>query len=141
MRETKAEIEAEEVALRCEVQFSREHGRAKLKNPRKKNPGNPHPYKGGFYIVDKRTGKSVAGPSSVAEADMVLETSAGYSHGTHQVIGGRYLTEHAFKSNPKKKNNPHKKTKRKKKTSSKKRAKKTSSKKRAKKKTTRRRAA
>ena len=59
---------------------------------------NPRAYKGGYYIIAKRSGKVVAGPFSVAEADRVLEGSPGYAHRTHQVVGGSYLGPLAFKN-------------------------------------------
>ena len=63
----------------------------------KKAKKNPRRQPGGFYIVDTRVGKVVAGPYSVGEADMTLEGSAGYDHATHQVIDERYLADLAFK--------------------------------------------
>lgn len=80
--------------------------RVKVANP----GGYPRRY-GDYYIVDTRPGGGVvAGPfSPVSKADEAFDRR-GYSHRTHQVIGGSFLNDDAFRDyhaprehNPKKK--------------------------------------
>lgn len=95
MRETKAEIEAEEVALRCEVQFQREHGRAKQRNPRtipKKD--NPHKNKlpeGGSFWGRRARDSAMQKISRTAAAGIVKRPAYSLSKPPRDWLGVWWL--------------------------------------------------